>query len=281
MKVHPLILLGSLFLLLTPSCDRLGLMKKRPSGVIAEANGQYLYMRQLNEATAVARNVEDSAHIADNFIEQWATDVLLYDVANNHDDVIEEEVERYRRELYVHSYEQQLIEEHMPKEVDDETLQQFYDTHKGQFVLSEPILKGLLLIVPVDAPRIEDLRTNVKRLGENDLESIEKYAYNYSKGYELFLDNWCTASMIMTRMPLLEPSWQNKLSQKMYYEYNDGIYIYILKSTEFYGVGQTMPVDYAREEIQKVIINERKVQFILSERHKLYENALKRGTVKK
>ena len=43
-------------------------------------------------------------------------------------------------------------------------IQQFYEQHKEHFILSESIMKGLLLIVPIDAPNLNSLRKDVKEL---------------------------------------------------------------------------------------------------------------------
>ena len=67
----------------------------------------------------------------------------------------------------------------------------------------------------------------------------------------------------------------------MYYEQSDSLYVYILKAKDFYRQGAEMPINYAQEEIKKVILDQRKVHFIATEKHKIYENAVKRGKVKK
>ena len=255
--------------------------KKRPSSAVAEANGQYLYENEVRELTALATNSEDSAKLLEDYIEKWATEILIYDLAYDKNQEIEDQVEKYRRSLYTHAYEQKLIEKRMSKQVDEISIQQFYEQHKEHFILSESIMKGLLLIVPIDAPNLNSLRKDVKELKGDNLEQIEKYAYKYAKGYELFFDEWRTTSQLMVSVPLKDKVWQNQMAQNMYYEQSDSLYVYILKAKDFYRQGAEMPINYAQEEIKKVILDQRKVHFIATEKHKIYENAVKRGKVKK
>ena len=278
MKKH--LYLFFLLLVMLGACSS-GDWKKRPSGAIAEANGQYLYENEVRELTALATNSEDSAKLLEDYIEKWATEILMYDLAYEKDQEIEDQVEKYRRSLYVHAYEQKLIEKRMSQQVDEISMQQFYEQHKGHFTLSEAIMKGLLLIIPIDAPNINSLRRDVQNLQGENLESIEKYAYKYAKGYELFFDEWRTMSQLMQSVPLKDKIWQNQLAQYMYYEQSDSLYVYMLRAKEFYRQGAEMPMDYAQDEIKKIILNQRKVHFLANEKHKIYENAIKRGKVKK
>jgi hypothetical protein len=41
-----------------------------------------------------------------------------------------------------------------------------------------------------------------------------------------------------------------------------------------------MPMDYARPEIEKIVLNQRQVEFLLKERERLYNEAIQDGTMK-
>lgn len=256
--------------------------QKRHSGVVAEYKGKTLTYEEVQRQT-IGMSTEDSARVAEQYIYQWAINLLEYDVAKdklNKD--IERMVEDYRRSLYIHEYEQYLIAQRMSKEVEDTIIKEFYDLHSLHFVLREAIVKGVLLVVPNGAPNMDLLRKNIQHPEEEEnIEWIEKFAYQYATGYELFLDDWKTVSQIILRMPFEKDDLNKQLKATRQIELQDSINTYLLQVTDLYQANQPMPIEYARPEIEKIMLAQRQVNFIQQERIGLYEKAIKEGILKR
>ena len=256
--------------------------QKRHSGVVAEYKGKTLTYEEVQRQT-IGMSTEDSARVAEQYIYQWAINLLEYDVAKdklNKD--IERMVEDYRRSLYIHEYEQYLIAQRMSKEVEDTIIKEFYDLHSHHFVLREAIVKGVLLVVPNGAPNMDLLRKNIQHPEEEaNIEWIEKFAYQYAAGYELFLDDWKTVSQIILRMPFEKDDLNKQLKATRQIELQDSINTYLLQVTDLYQANQPMPIEYARPEIEKIMLAQRQVNFIQQERIGLYEKAIKEGILKR
>lgn len=256
--------------------------QQRKSGVVVEYNGQTLTEVELDRLTN-GLSAEDSARVAEAYIRQWAEDLLEYDAAKSSSDkAIERRVEDYRRSLYVHEYEEHLIAQRMPKHVEVSLVRAFYATHSSRFVLDETIVKGMLLIVPVGAPNMDELKRQMaKPFDDENLEQIEKYAYNYATGYELFLEEWKNSRQILLRMPISDANLQKQLNQKRQLVVEDSINTYLLQVTDVHMKGAEMPLDYARGAIEQLLLNERRVEFLEQEREKLYEKAIQQGKLKR
>lgn len=256
--------------------------QKRHSGVVAEYKGKTLTYEEVQRQT-IGMSTEDSARVAEQYIYQWAINLLEYDVAKdklNKD--IERMVEDYRRSLYIHEYEQYLIAQRMSKEVEDTIIKEFYDLHSHHFVLREAIVKGVLLVVPNGAPNMDLLRKNIQHPEEEEnIEWIEKFAYQYATGYELFLDDWKTVSQIILRMPFEKDDLNKQLKATRQIELQDSINTYLLQVIDLYQANQPMPIEYARPEIEKIMLAQRQVNFIQQERIGLYEKAIKEGILKR
>lgn len=256
--------------------------QKRHSGVVAEYKGKTLTYEEVQRQT-IGMSTEDSARVAEQYIYQWAINLLEYDVAKdklNKD--IERMVEDYRRSLYIHEYEQYLIAQRMSKEVEDTIIKEFYDLHSHHFVLREAIVKGVLLVVPNGAPNMDLLRKNIQHPEEEEnIEWIEKFAYQYATGYELFLDDWKTVSQIILRMPFEKDDLNKQLKATRQIELQDSTNTYLLQVTDLYQANQPMPIEYARPEIEKIMLAQRQVNFIQQERIGLYEKAIKEGLLKR
>ena len=269
-----------LVLTLLVGCDRLDI--KRLQGVVAECNGESLLATEI-EALTLGLSAEDSAQVAEQYVHQWAINLLMKDVIRgNQNKEIERLVAEYRRSLYQHEWEQHLVARKMSQHVEDSVVLAYYEINKHHFVLRETILRGVLLVVPNGAPSMDQLkRYIVEPQDEEHIEWVEKYAYQYASGYELFLDEWKTANQILLRMPFEEDNLQKQLKQQRQITMQDSLNSYILQVVDVYVKGEQMPIDYARKEIEKIILSQRQVDFIESERENLYNNAIQSGKLKR
>ena len=245
--------------------------KKQQSGAAVDVNGHYLYRSTLDSLT-LGLSSEDSMRVVQQYVSQWAKDILMYDEAKSHSNsAIEALVEDYRRTLYVHAYEEYLVDRRMPKTVADSTVLQVYEQMPDRFKLDESILKGMIVVVPNDAPNIAKLRG---WLGKVELDKVEKYAYQNASGYELFFDKWLTTTDIISSMPISRADLESALKSKNQIEVSDTLKTYILQLTDKHLMGEKMPLEYARPEIEKIVLNERQVEFLQKERERLYNEAI-------
>lgn len=255
--------------------------KRRFSDSVAEYNGKIITWGELRTLTA-GLSSEDSARVAEKYIQQWAINLIEYDIAKDQTNkVIEQLVEDYRRSLYLHEYEEKLIAQRMPRLLDDSLIQAFYDQHHDQLFLPETILQGLLLVVPKDAPNMDILRKKIQQPNdEEQIEWIEKFAYQYAVGYELFLDEWKSANEIVIHMPFQKDKIEKQLKPNRQIELEDSVNTYLLQITNLHLKGTQTPLSYARKEIESVLLRQRQVEFLQNERERLYNEAIKQGKLK-
>jgi len=138
------------------------------------------------------------------------------------------------------------------------------------------VVKGMLVVVPKDAPNIAKLR---KWMRDESLDEIEKYAYQIANGYDLFTDKWMTTTDVISKMPVEHDALENMLKTKNQIEVSDSLKTYIIQVTEKQLRGTPMPVELARAEIEKIVLSERQVEFLQKERDRIYEEAVQRGEV--
>lgn len=245
--------------------------KKQQSGAAVELNGHYLYRSTLDSLT-LGMNSEDSLRAAQQYIRQWAQDILLYDATMSHTNAqIETMVEDYRRTLYAQAYEERLVDKRMSKTITDSTVLALYQQMPERFKLDESIMKGMLVVVPSDAPNIPKLR---QWMAAQSLDKIEKYAYQNASGYELFTEQWKTTTEIIRLVPMERADLENRLKGTNHIEVADSSKIYLLQITDKNMRGEAMPVEYARPQIEQIILNARRVEFMRKERERLYNEAI-------
>lgn len=272
-----LIAAGCLAMLCLSGCNLF--QRDAKEGSVVQLGNNYLYQSDLDAVMQYASTTEDSVRYAEQFIRRWATDILQYQQGKDHSTrEIEALVEDYRRSLYVAEYERYMVDKRMPKTVSDAEADTFYVHHPDRFVLQENIMQGALLVVPKDAPSQDELKKRMSGLTEEaNLEYIEKYAYQYASGYELFTGQWRTGNQVLMRMP--SNRWQKNLAAGKQYVEQDSASVYLLQVTDCRLAGEPMPIEYARPSIDKMILAERRVKFLQTQRQQLYEDAVRFGKI--
>lgn len=272
-------LLGMMVLV---ACNKEEQQEQSRQDIAVECCGAILTWNEIDSLTA-GYSPEDSMRVVDEYIRSWAIEHLMYaDSKVVNKDRIEKMVDDYRRSLYAYEYEQMLITEAGGQVVEDSTIESFYQEHKDQILLSEMLIKGALLVVPNEAPNMEEVRKYLSNLNdENSLEWVEKYAYQYGVGYELFVDEWRSREEVLERIPIEMMELDKMLNKGKLIELNDSINTYFLEVDNYCAVGSVMPMDYARKQIEDNILRTRNEEFIRTARQKLYDESLKNGKLKR
>lgn len=252
------------------ACDRF--TERRDENVVAELGVHKLYKSNLE--VVAATDSADVANLEEAYIRQWATDLLVCEKAQaTVDPEIEAQVEAYRRSLYLHRYEQQLIQNRMSRVVTPEAVQSYYDANIAFYHLHEDILKGVLIVLPKGAPHPENVNKWLQNLEEN-IEQLEKYAYQYASGYQLFTDEWTSGNQVMMRMPSTDANFSQRMRTSDLIEMEDSVAMYKLFISDKRFVGDPMPIEYATPLIKAAILQKRQVDFLKAQRDELYEDAL-------
>lgn len=279
MRIFRLLLLIFLFGSLI-GCDR-----KSPDQTripLLEVEGKFLYLDQVQAIIPPNITGPDSVQIADSYIRKWVTDVLLYENAKRNvtdKAAIERLLDDYRKSLIIHQYQQNLLQQRLPNQPSDEEMLRFYTDFSNQFVLRESIVKGILLVLPKGAPRLNDVRRWVQSGDTKSLEQIEKYSLQHGLSYDYFADRWVPTSEILKKMPVQQEQLSNSIGTGRYYEISDSLKHYMLNVDSVKRTGDPEPFETAKEKISNIILNKLKSDFIMNFEDELYQDAIQSGTV--
>jgi hypothetical protein len=250
---------------------------------IVSIGNKVLYKSELDEFFSEKLSKEDSIIKAEHFIRTWINDVLLYDIAakNNSDrEYIDRLVESYRKSLLIYQYQEQLINEKLTKEFNSQTLRRFYEENKDKFKLDKPLIKGIFLKIPVNAPQVDDVRVWYKSITVTSREKIEKYSVHNAVIYDYFVDKWVNFNDVLNNWPAEYRDEVAFLNQNRHIEQRDSSYFYFLNITDFLLQGDDAPFEYAEPIVQEMLINQRKLEFLKKTEADLYERAIKKGEIK-
>lgn len=250
---------------------------------LVEVAGKFLYEEDLRLAMPLNQSKEDSVLFAEHYIKTWVEDVLLFDKAEGNipdNDKINALVENYRKALIMHVYQEELVGQKLANEIPDSEVEAYYEQNKSLFVLDKPIVKGLLIKVPLHSQGLADVRCWYKRNTQDAIEKLEKYSLRNAVTYDYFYDQWKPVEDLASLVPVKELKTDGKyLDRNRNLELKDTAYHYFLHVEEFQGEGQVKPLDFAKAEIKEVLINLKRVDFIEQVKDELYRRASDRNRI--
>lgn len=271
-----------LLLMLLCQCRKAEVQADPGRTVLVSIDGNFLYEDELISVIPTDLTPEDSALFAQRFIRNWTSDMLLYrNALRNIGDTkeIDNLVENYRKALVVQKYERSLMDQKLSKTVTAQEIESFYNENSSLFVLQEPVIKGLLLKIPLSAPNLSRMRELYRKTDDESFDEIEKYGVRYAVRYEFFYDTWVPVSDVEMLLPGMDTSLERTLASTDHLEIKDSEFIYFLNVSEFVERGSVKPLEQAYDEIRKLLINSRQVEFIQQVKNELYDDALEKGRI--
>ena len=249
---------------------------------IVEIGTDVLYVEDIKQVVPLGLSEADSTLFAQQFIKNWAQDVLFYQNAiRNIPDTkdIDRLVENYRRSLIEHEYQRRLIEQKFSSETAEEDIERFYNDNERLFVLDESLLRGLFLKISNKSHDLSDIRKLYTRQDDESFEEIEKYSIRNAARCEFFYDNWRTVAEIEVLLPPLEKPLETMLKDNGSFEFKDDEYIYLLNVSEFAPKGGIEPLDHARSRIRGLLINSNEVSYMRKIKEDLYDAAIEKNRI--
>jgi len=254
----------------------------RNAGAIVKVNNKILYRSVLEDNIPAGLSSEDSTIVAEHFIRTWIKDILLYDIALkniNDRESIERLVENYRKSLFIYQYEEQLVNERLTREIDEQSLYDYYNKNKDKLKLERPLVKGLFVKVPINAPQVNEIRTLSKSTNPASREKLEKLSFNNGVVFDYFIDTWIDFNVLKSSFPEEKLYKEDLTIQKRMIEKQDDSFYYFLNIIDFLSPGDNAPFEYAKNTVQEILINQRKIEFLKKTGDDLFKRALDKGGI--
>jgi len=252
------------------------------SDALVKTKSKVLYRSVLDDNIPSGLSSEDSIIAAEHFIRSWINENLLYDIALkniNNKDNIEYLVENYRKTLFIYQYEEQLVNERLSKEIGEQALLDYYNNNKDKLKLERPLVKGLFLKIPVEAPQLSDIRRLCRSTNPVSWEKLENYKINNGLIIEFYIDNWVYFNNLIEIFPGEKMNKEDFNVHRKIIEKQDDNFIYFLNITDYLLPGDNAPFEYAKSIVQGILINQRKIDFLRKTKDDLYKRALDKGEI--
>ena len=252
--------------------------------VLASVGTSMLTVDDLRDNTPLGLSSEDSVLFCRAYIKQWIDSRLVSEIAVRNisgTEKIDKMVEEYRNDLIMKEYKRLMYEENGGRWFSVDTLKSYYDNHKSDFILKKPLVRGIFLKLPQDAPRLQDVRKWYCSDNSDDIERLEKYTLQDAVQYDYFRDRWTDWNDIQNHIPMdFGGSPDMFLKKNDNFEMTRDGYTYLLSVSEYLPSGSEAPFELVEESIKDLFANENRVEYDRMLRKLLFERGVKSGDVK-
>lgn len=250
---------------------------------VVRVGDEVLTSRDLKQVLPRDVDDEDSAALADDYINRWVRNKLFLRQAESN--LTEEEkdisqlLDEYRTSLLVNIYQQKMLEQKYSPLLSDEEIEGYYNEMQDNFTLQENIIKGFLLKVPLGAPNQGDVRRWCRSANSESLVELENYSLQNARMFDSFLDSWVPFQRVNAILPDPIRNEERFLRYNRYYETTDEDYRYFLLVTDNMSIGNTAPLSYVEDRIRAILLNKKRGEYIKSLEKELYDEALQKKII--
>ena len=246
---------------------------------LASVGDIYLFPKDVEGIVPPGNSKNDSIDLIERHIKGWVKKQLLISEAQKHLTFDEVELERrvldYRYALMMHEFEKYNIARNIDTNISEEEIEAYYIENVENFELKQNIVRGYFIQLSKDAPKLGRFKYLLKSNREQDIEELKSYAFSY--GTKVHLDDsiWVNFDDLISNTPLMDiPNKTDFLRRNKYYEIPDDKYIFFLRISQYKILNDTSPLEFVRDDIQKIILNKRKVKLAKKFEEDIYKNAL-------
>lgn len=248
---------------------------------MARVGEEYLYESELMKVLDGFNIVSDSAEIASNYIDEWIRNKVLSQKAET---LLEEElddinaqVDKYKHTLLQFAYEKHALRRDLDTVVSEVEIQQYYDEFIQNFELEEDIFKIRYVGLEKSSREKEQFKSWVNSRDSMDLVMFDEAAKEVSKEYAV--EEWKDFDKFMARLPYKVWDRPKFITSKWHFDANDDNYQYYINMLDYKLKGGTAPLAYVKQDIYKIIVNKRKVQYLNELRDEVYKDAQDRNLI--
>lgn len=232
---------------------------------IAKVYDFTLYDSDLKGITSRTTNSNDSAQLANAYIDRWVRDKISLHHAERLQPLevdIEKLVADYHHSLLIHYYEEQLIESQLDTSISAVELKQYYNEHQQDFILTEDLVIASAF-KNIDRKALKELKEVLNKNNWQKDSSILLYFR------QIFTVTRFTTALKLPNLKTEENQWIEDKENERYY--------YIHQRVRS---GKVAPMDYVSSKIRSLIIQKKKSNLIdeISKQH--YQEALRKGYIK-
>lgn len=220
---------------------------------------------------------QDSALLANSFVEKWVRENLLMQEAEKKipkDLDIDELVRNYRSSLIKHNYEKLIIELQLDSTVTENDINAYYELNKEQFKLEYPLYQLNHVKIPSTSPNIAKVRNWWNKLADStSLNRLQNYCEKYAESYLLNDNSWKSFEELKAELP--SNFKEIRLTRTANLAIDDKGTFHLIGVKQKINVGSDAPISHIKDKVERVILHTRKIQLIADKKEEMYDREMR------
>ena len=253
----------------------------KPDGVpVARVMNEYLYLSDLEGVVSPGTLQTDSLEAVQAYIHNWIQQKLLLNKAKRNltawQKDFEQEIENYRNSLIIFTFQNALIEQAIDTTVRETDIERFYEENKHQFLLRNNIVR-------VRFAKLDNIPQNTRdralreKFTENEIiyklifsneltgqewAQLSELLQKNSTNFFLNSESWISFNDLLKEIPVEADNQEDFLRRNRQFQVPDDAHIYYVNILEYRLKEDYSPIEFEREKIRNIILNNRKVNLI-------------------
>lgn len=247
---------------------------------VARVGDSYFSEEKLKEAIPNNLSAEDSAEMANSVIQSWLNRELLFDKSQfnlKEQQSIEDQVNQYRKDLYIFAYEKELLNQKLDTVVREDEAAEFYRENPDIFQLNDYILKVRYIKVKPNSPDLENVEKWMQSISDEESNAkLDDYCHKYA--VRCFFDsNWVYLNDLLRELPIEVYNKESFLRSGKQVKFSDADHLYILTVIDIQSKNTLSPFNLERTRIKNLLLNKRKIELLNTIRKRIYRDAITSG----
>jgi len=247
---------------------------------VARAGDAYLYLDDLPKLIQPGTSQADSAVLIHNYINSWAKKEFIFRKAEENlsqelTNEIDSQIEETRANLVIYQYQRQMMLERMDTVINEAEMESYYNDNQASFVLGSNIIKALFIKLPVETPNLARIRSLARSSEQTDLQELESICYQFAEKFDDFNEQWVPFDRLWVELPEEIQNEESFLRRTTFHEATDSLNMYFITIRDYRLRSTPATFEYVREDIKRIIWNNRRLEFIQNLENSIYNDALK------
>jgi RNase P protein component len=270
-------LLYILTLLFFFECKNSSKNNQSNSKIIAKAGDESLDLDEFKEHFLSTGLKKDSMYLSKKTIDNWATESLFYQEAleklNDDERKVDREVENYRKMLVNYIYQTKIVEANLDTNISKQEIEDYYNSHKDNFILNENIIKVNYFKIPIKAQGLDKIKKLLYANNPKEQETLRNLCVQNAENFFMNDSTWLLLDDIKKEIPKLKEQPDFNLVTGRILEFVDPQYYYYLRVKDIKNKNSISPINFERKNIKNFVINNRKTRLIREYKQLMLEKA--------
>jgi len=248
---------------------------------VASFGNDKLYKDDLVKAISPYENIKDSAALAEDYIDNWLTERVIYNEAIRlitDTAELEERIMQYRRHLYVQEYLEKYLYTNVNMTITDKEVTEYYNKHLSEYVLNTSYIKAHYMTIPSKLAKYYDIFETLRKSDLNSEKELGDYCAVPDRNV-YFVKNWLELDDFLKLINYNGTINPQELRYKNTLDYTYDTLRYLVKFDEYTLPGAQMPLELAKPQIIQIIMNKRRHDKYIQGKNELVNKYKSNGTI--